>query len=137
MQIRELNLKELESVYEVIKQYYLQLSYKEFEDLIYDMRHIEYKMIGIVDKEVLITYAGVVISTNLKYKRHLNIFEIVTHESYRGKGYAKMMLEYLHDYAKMGMCQNIIISSPQCESEFYLKREFTLEGDQLYSKSIS
>ena len=111
MQIRELDLKELQSVYDVLSQLRVDLSYKEFEDLIYDMRHMEYKMIGIMDKEELITYAGVAVQTNLYHKRHLYVFDLVTDEQYRAKGYGKMMLDYLLDYAKMGMCENIVLSS--------------------------
>ena len=68
-------------------------------------------MIGIFDNDELITYAGVCVQTNLYHKRHLFVFELVTDEKYRSKKYGKMMLEYLHDYAKMGMCENIVLSS--------------------------
>jgi len=111
MQIRELDLKELYTVYDVIKQLRTQLSYKEFEDLIYDMKYMDYKMIGIMDGEELITYAGVSIQTNLYHKRHLYVFDLVTDTKYRFEGYGKMMLEYLVDFAKIGMCENIITSS--------------------------
>jgi ribosomal protein S18 acetylase RimI-like enzyme len=111
MQIRELDLKELYTAYDVLKQLRIDLSYEEFEDLIYEMRDIQYKMIGIFNKDKLITYAGVNIQTNLYHRRHLFIFDLVTDEKYRGKEYGKMMLEYLHDYAKMGMCENIVLSS--------------------------
>ena len=111
MQIRELDLKELYTVYDVIKQLRTQLSYKEFEDLIYDMKYMDYKMIGIMDGEELITYAGVSIQTNLYHKRHLYVFDLVTDTKYRFEGYGKMMLEYLVDFAKIGMCENIILSS--------------------------
>ena len=111
MQIRELNLKELFSVYSVLSQLRTALTYEEFEDLIYDMRHMEYKMIGIMEKEKLICYAGVAVQTNLYHKRHLYVFDLVTDEPYREQGYAKMMMSYLKDYAKMGMCENIVLSS--------------------------
>jgi len=111
MQIRELDLKELDTVYNVLSQLREELSYKEFEDLIYDMRHMEYKMIGIMENERLITYAGVAVQTNLYHKRHLYVFDLVTDKEYRGQGYGVMMLEYLKDYAKMGMCENIVLSS--------------------------
>lgn len=128
MQIRELDLKELQSIYDVLSQLRIDLSYKEFEDLIYDMRHMEYKMIGIMQDDELITYAGVAVQTNLYHKRHLYVFDLVTDEKYRAKGYGKMMLEYLKDYAKMGMCENIVLSSGfQRESahKFYEKNGFT------------
>ena len=111
MQIRELDLKELYTVHDVLKQLRTELTYKEFEDLIYDMRHMDYKMLGIMDGEVLITYAGVAVQTNLYHKRHLFVFDLVTDERYRSKKYGKMMLDYLVDYAKVGMCENIVLSS--------------------------
>jgi len=132
MQIRELDLKELYTVYDVVSQLRDTLTYKEFEDLIYDMRHIEYKMIGVMDGEKLITYAGVAVQTNLYHKRHLYVYELVTDKVYRKNGYAKMMLEYLTDYAKMGMCENIVLSSgfqrgkshTFYEKNDYLKKSF-------------
>ena len=127
MQIRELDLKELYTVYDVLSQLRVNLSYKEFEDLIYDMRHMEYKMIGIMDADELITYAGVAVQTNLYHKRHLYVFDLVTDAKHQGKGYGKMMLDYLVDYAKMGMCENIVLSSGFTREEaheFYEKNGF-------------
>ncbi len=127
MQIRELDLKELLTAYEVLSQLREGLSYEEFEDLIYDMRSMEYKMLGIMEEEKLITYAGVAIQTNLYHKRHLYVFDLVTDDKYRGQGYGKMMLDYLNDYAKMGMCENIVLSSGLQREEahkFYEKGGF-------------
>ena len=110
MQIRELDLKELYIAYDIVKQLRFELTYEAFEDLIYDMRHMEYKMFGIMDGEKLITYAGVAVQTNLYDKRHLYVFDLVTDELSRGKGYAKMMIEYLNDYAKTCMCEKVVFS---------------------------
>jgi len=111
MQIRELDLKELLSAYEVLSQLRTELSYEEFEDLVYEMQSMNYKMVGIMEKEELISYAGVAIQTNFYHKRHLYVFDLVTDVKYRGQEYGKLMLEYLEDYAKMGMCENIVLSS--------------------------
>ncbi len=128
MQIRELDLRELLMAYEVVSQLRTTLTYNEFEDLIYEMRKSEYKMIGIMDKEMLITYAGIAIQTNLYHKRHLYVFDLVTDERHRGKKYGAMMLEYLNDYAKMGMCENIVLSSGfqrEDAHRFYEKNGFS------------
>lgn len=127
MQIRELNLKELQTAWSLLTQLKPALTYDAFEDLIYEMRDINYTMLGIFEQERLVTYAGVAISTNLSYKRHLFIYEFVTDKKYRKEGYAKMMLEYLVDYAKMGACKNIVASAEIQEfsgQEFYEKKEF-------------
>ncbi len=127
MQIRELDLKELYTVYDVLKQLRPSLSYKEFEDLIYDMRHIWYRISRIMDGEELITYAGVAVQTNLYHKRHLYVFDLVSDEKYRSGGYGAMMLEYLQDFAKTCMCENIVLSSGFEREEahrFYEKNGF-------------
>ena len=111
MQIRELTLKELDIAWDVVKELRDALDYKEFEDLIYEMRDINYTMIGIFEKDELITYAGVNVTTNLYHKRHLFVYELVTLKRYRSQGYGKLMLEYLHDYAKMAACENLVLSS--------------------------
>jgi len=111
MQIREMNLKELDVIYEVLSQLRKNLSFKEFDDLVYDMRHMEYKMIGLFQRGTLITFAGVSVQTNFYHKRHLFVFDLVTDENYRSKGYGKEMLEYLETYAKTAMCENIVLSS--------------------------
>ncbi len=108
MQIRELDLKELYTIYDVLKQLRPELSYKEFEDLIYDMRYMDYRMIGIMDGEILISYAGVCIQTTLLDKRHLKVFDFITDEKYDAKKYDEIMKEYLNDYAKVGMCESVV-----------------------------
>lgn len=111
MQIREMNFKELDVIYELLVQLHTELSFQEFDDLIYDMRHIEYKMIGLFEKERLITYAGVAVETNFYHKRHLMVYDFVTDASYRHQGFGKEMLEYLEVYARTAMCENIVLSS--------------------------
>ena len=108
MQIRELDLKELESVYDVLKQLYTKLTYKEFEDLIYDMRYMDYKMLGVFEQDILISYAGVSILTTLKNKRHLKVFDFYTDRKYDVLKYDKIMKGYLDDFAKVGMCEKVI-----------------------------
>ena len=108
MQIRELNLKELDRVYPLMSQLYPELSYQGFEDLIYDMRYMDYKMIGIFDREELISYAGVIIQTTFKDNRHLKVLDMVTSQKYDSKKYNNMMKEYLEDYSRMAMCKSVI-----------------------------
>lgn len=138
MQIRELDLKELLSAYDVVSQLRTTLTYDEFEDLIYEMRSMEYKMFGIMDGEKLITYAGVAIQTNLYHKRHLFVFDLVTDEKHRSNGYGEMMLEYLRDFAKMGMCENIVLSSGiqrEDAHRFYEKNGF-VKKSFVFLKSV-
>ena len=127
MQTREINLTELETAYDVIKELRTELSYEEFEDLVYAMRHQEYKMYGLFNGEELITYAGVSVQVNLYWKRHLFVYDLVTKASHRSRGYGKEMLIYLHDIARMFQCEHIALSSGLQRMDahrFYEKEEF-------------
>jgi ribosomal protein S18 acetylase RimI-like enzyme len=138
MQIRELNLKELQTAWEVLSQLRTDIDYNEFENLVYAMRESNYTMIGIFEKSELLTYAGVSINTNLFYKRHLFVHELVTDIQYRLQGYAKMMLDYLYDYAKMGACENIVLFSEDETKEnhkFYEQHGFK-KNSTLFVKVI-
>lgn len=138
MQIREMSLKELYTIYDILKQLRCELSYDAFEDLIYEMRHMEYKMFGLFEKGELICYAGASVLTNLYHKRHLFIFDLVTDEKYRSQGYAKLMLEYLQDYAKTAACENLVLSSGLQRTQahkFYEKEGFT-QKSFVYVKTI-
>ena len=114
MQIREMDLTELYTIYDLVSQLRTELSYDEFEDLVYDMRDINYKMFGILDGEKLISYAGVNIQTSFCHKRYLYIFDFITDKNHSLEKYDSMMLEFLDDYAKIGMCGKILFSFDSC-----------------------
>jgi GNAT superfamily N-acetyltransferase len=137
MQIREMSLKELYDVYDLVVQLHCELSYDEFEDLIYDMRE-RYKMFGILEKEELVAFAGVSIETNLSKKRYILIHDLVTDHNHRGKGYARLMLEFINDYAKTASCHYIMASAGVGQNSgynFYENAGF-LKTDILFLKHI-
>ncbi|MEA3373346.1 MAG: GNAT family N-acetyltransferase, partial [Campylobacterota bacterium] len=131
MQTREIQLTELETAYEVVKELRTELSYDEFEDLVYAMRHQEYKMYGLFNGDELITYAGVSVQVNLYWKRHLFVYDLVTKASHHSHGYGKEMLIYLHDIARMFQCEHIVLTSNFERSDahrFYKKEGFEKTG---------
>lgn len=139
MQTREIDLTELQTAYEVVKELRSELSYDDFEDLIYDMRHQEYKMYGLFDGETLITFAGVSVQVNLSWKRHLFIYDLVTRASHRSKGYSKEMLIYLRDIARMFQCERLVLTSGSQREDahrFYEREGFKRPG-VVFMKDIS
>ena len=108
MQIREIQLKELNLAYEIIKQDIKNLTFKEYEDLIYQMVKEDYKIILLIDEEKPITYAGIKIETSLLDKRHICVHELTTDKSENRGYYENQMLSYLVDYAKINMCTSIL-----------------------------
>jgi len=138
MQIREISLKELDVAFEIVKELRTELTYDEFEDLIYEMQDQNYKMFGIFEGGELITFAGVNVLVNLYHKRHLYLYDFVTKSSHRSGGYGKTMLEYLYDYAKIQNCENIVLSSGFMREDahrFYEKEEFNKKS-YLFIKAL-
>ncbi len=138
MQIRELNLTELDIAFELISQLYPTLSYDEYEDLIYQMQDKNYKIFGLFEKESLLCYAGVSVDTTLIHKRHLYIYDLVTTASHRFQGLAKEMLIYLRDYAKMFQCESLITTTTQTQfdaHQLYINNGFD-EQMNLLVKSL-
>ena len=132
MQIRQLGLDELDTAYDLLKELRGGLSYEAFEELVYDMRHQEYRIYGVFEGEQLITYAGVGVLTNLYWKRHLFIYDLVTRASHRERGYGKEMLLYLGDLARMLRCERIALTSGHQRTEahrFYETHGFASVSD--------
>ena len=102
MQIREISLKELYEAYELVKKI-RDISYEEFEDLVYEMKE-NYIMIGVFDKEKLLSYAGLSIVTTLKDKRHIRVYDL----AFLDEKSLKELKDYLEDYAKISMAKKVI-----------------------------
>ena len=105
MQIRQMSLKELDIIYDLVKELRVELSYDEFEDIVYDMRD-NYTMIGMLDRGELLAFAGVDVLTSLEHGRHLYIYDFIAtglNEKYKDE-----LFEYLVDYAKMAMCKRVV-----------------------------
>lgn len=131
MQIREMDYKELYEIYELIKQLHQELSYESFEDLMYDMRHVDYKMFGLFERGELLCFAGGTLQTTLLHKRHLCVYDFVTDEKWRFLGYGKAMLLFLEDYAKTAMCENLLLDAAfehEDAQKFYEKKSFKKES---------
>lgn len=105
MQIRQLTLKELYEAYDLVK-HIRELSYEEFEDLVYEMKE-RYTMMGVFEKEHLLAFAGVDIVTTLKDGRHLRVYEITA----RDPQSLHEMQRYLDDYAKISAARKVVYES--------------------------
>jgi GNAT superfamily N-acetyltransferase len=111
MQIRQLGMDELESAYDVVRELRTSLSYDDFEDLVYAMRHQEYRMYGIFEDDRCVTFAGVCVQVSLEHGRHLLVCDLITRCECRSRGYGTEMLRYLGDTARMFQCGRLLLAS--------------------------
>jgi len=138
MQIRQLDLTELDTAFGVVRELRSDLDYDAYEDLVYAMRRQEYKIYGIFEGEQLITYAGVSVAVTLEWKRHLCVHDLVTRATHRSRGYGREMLAYLADTARMFGCGCIILPADNGETgtRRFCEREGFVSGPQCFIRSF-
>jgi hypothetical protein len=107
MQIREINLTELDLVYPLIQKKYPKLSFNEYEDLVYEMKKENYKILSIVERTEILAYIGLRVQTSIQLNKHLYITEFITDpEKFKSK-YLDEIDHFLKIFAKTYMCKQI------------------------------
>lgn len=110
MQVREINLTELHLAYEIYKCSKNNITYTQYEDIIYQAVKENYKILLAIANDKPFAYAGVRVQTNIEFKKHLHVDEIVIKNDLSKMSYYKELLLYMQDYAKMNQCHEIIIN---------------------------
>ncbi|SDC74796.1 GNAT family N-acetyltransferase [Shouchella lonarensis] len=87
------------------------LSHEAFTHLFQDMQQSGYAIFGYMEGQELTAIAGVAIQTNFYNKKHLYVYDLVTKETARSKGYGAKLITYLSDYAREQGCQYIALES--------------------------
>lgn len=132
MQTRELLLTELDTVYELIEELPYQLSYSEFEDTVYEMRHQEYKMFGVFECDMLVAFIGITIQSNLFYGKYLSINDFSILNLKNSKNYIYELLHYILDNAKLLKIRTVVVISPvDDEIKSIMIKEFSFKENSM------
>lgn len=128
MEITELKTThEYQEAYPLMHELRTNLDEEEFYSLLQDMIPQGYRLFVIRANDQIVSLAGVAIQTNLYYKKHLWVYDLVTKDEFRSKNYGKKLLRYLEDFAKENQCQSIALSSGlkrELAHEFYERAEY-------------
>lgn len=68
-------------------------------------------MFALLEKEKIVAVAGVIQLTNLYYGKHIWVYDLVTDESNRSKGYGEKLLSYVQTWGKEKGCGIVALSS--------------------------
>jgi len=109
--IRELGDEGLEQVYPVIHQLRTHLNFEEYVAVVKEMRKRGYQIFCLFAGEEVVSYAGFVQAVNMYYGNHLWVYDLVTDEGSRGKGYGHVLLSYLEEYGKRKGLERVALSS--------------------------
>lgn len=110
--INEIDLsQDWKRVFPLIHQLQPHLDEERFHSLVDEMIPQGYQMFGLYIEGEIVAVAGFSISCNLYFERHLWLHDLVTDSSERSKGYGKIILTYIEEYAKRKDCQSIALCS--------------------------
>ncbi|MBA4495779.1 GNAT family N-acetyltransferase [Paenactinomyces guangxiensis] len=112
MEFLELRTKnELLASYPVMIDFCPDLSQNEYLDYIQEMINEAHRLFSLKINGKIVSVATVSIRTDLSNGRHLWISELVTSSVERSKGYGKVMMNYLKEFAVKQNCKKIILFS--------------------------
>lgn len=103
--------KELVDVYPVMNQLRTNLSLQEYLTLFSQMKEEGYQLFGWQVEDKVVGLAGVAFRTNFYNERHLYIYDLVTDEKERSKGYGDALLLALHALAKENGAKYVALES--------------------------
>ncbi len=118
-----MDLSELESAFMLVRLLHTELDFDRFETRIYAMRTQNIRIMGIFEGETLVCCALFSVLTDLRLGTHLHLSELITDPSYRFRGYAKAMLGYLRDQARVLGCERMVINCARASFEARLLLE--------------
>ena len=90
-----------------------------------------YQIFCLFENGEIISYAGIAILTNLYYGEHIWVYELVTDEAKRGKGYGKLLLSHIETYAKDNSLNCVALSSGLQKEEAHRFYENAMNYDKV------
>ncbi|MDZ5472973.1 GNAT family N-acetyltransferase [Bacillus sp. 31A1R] len=109
--IKQLEKDDWLEVFNVMHELRPHLTETTYLELLNEMELQGYKMFALYEEDVLVAVTGVSIITNLYYGRHVYVYDLVTTNSKRSKGYGEKLLSYLENWGKENDCETIALSS--------------------------
>lgn len=103
--------EEFRRTYPVMHELRTHLNEDEYMELVAEMLPQGYELYGLeVDGEVQ-ALAGIAERTNFYYGRYIWVFDLITSESSRSKGYGEQLLGHIEQIAKERGCDVVALSS--------------------------
>jgi len=110
--IRELSTEdEWRQAFPVLRQLRPHLDEATYLASVREMREQGYTLFGLFCGKELAAVAGVIRLTNLYYGRHVWVYDLVTREDRRSRGYGEALLRHIHEWAKRCGCGVVALSS--------------------------
>ena len=109
--IAELPETDLAESFEVMRELRTHLSQEQYLERLTEMRSRGYRLFALKVEEKIVALAGITFDLNLYWGRHLFVYDLVTAEAHRSKGYGEKLLSHIHDLARAENCEAVALSS--------------------------
>ena len=134
--IREFDFEEFGRAYPVLSQLRPELPLQQYLTIAAQMRERGYRVICLLVDEKIVSYCGFSFTTDLMRGKYLWIYDLVTDEQNRGKGYGGKLLEHIEGIAKDGGASCVALSVfRELAHKFYKKSDYQVKS-QLYQKNL-
>lgn len=117
---------DLHDVFPVLQQLRTKLSREEASSLFQKMKEENYTLFSLRNEEnEVVSLAGVAICTNFYNEKHVFVYDLVTAEAHRSKGYGNVLLSYVEKWGKEEGCSSIVLTSafPRIDAHRFYERE--------------
>jgi len=111
LRIRELKIDELELAFPVVNQLRPHRSLEEYIEIVKEMTTTGYQIVCLFDSGKVVSFAGFTRLKILHYGDHIWVYDLVTDENNRGKGYGKLLMSYIENLAEENALQCVALQS--------------------------
>ena len=109
--IKEIETDSLEKAFPLINQMRGHLTLEKYIEFVKLMKPYGYKIVCLFENDEIVSYAGFAKQINLYYGHHIWVYDLITAEAKRGKGYGRILLSHIEQYAKDNMLSCVALSS--------------------------
>ncbi len=95
----------------ILSQLRTDLEENTFLELLQEMQKDGYLLYGLYANKELVSVAGLAWRINFYSKKHIFIYDLVTDQQHRSKGYGDRLLEYIHKLARENGAQYVALES--------------------------
>ena len=131
MEIRKLISREdLTRAFLVMRELRTHLSERQYFDLLETMTGEGYELIALLDEDEIKALAGIAYRTNFYYGKYCWVFDLITKESDRSRGYGRSLLGHIEEAARDRGCDVVALSSGLQRTDAHRFYETTMGYDK-------
>jgi GNAT superfamily N-acetyltransferase len=112
VEVRELGTEdEMRAVYPLMAELRPQVTEERYLALLRSMVQEGYRLFALRDAGIEVALAGVGVGTNLYFGRYMWVFDLITSDRVRSRGYGRALLEHVERVARDEGCEMVALSS--------------------------